>query len=470
MKSTAAHLDLAKGNINKLVIQTAVPMVIAQIVSMLYNIVDRIFVGRIPDIGAVALGGIGIYLPINILFMAVSLLFGGGGAPKAAIALGGGNRDKAEKYLGCCVVPLVIAGVIFSICMYFGGNLIMPLFGATDANLSYSIEYVKIICLGIPFSMLTTGLNIFINTQGKTIIGMTSVILGAVINIVLDAVFILGFHMGVAGAALATVIGQVISGIWVVGFLCSKRSAIRIRKRNLIPRLNLLWDIVTLGISNFITTGAESIVNIILNNSLRKYGALALTGFSIDGATLAITVGTIVTATSSFIRQPINGFSQGLQPVISYNFGAGEHKRVKDAIRFSIIVTTAYAAALWLFMMLLPGTFSQMFTNIGEVVDVSKNLIRIYVLGMIFSGVQSTLVQAFIARGMKSHSLMVSLFCKGMYIPLILILPLFVPVKYGVAAIYSAQAVTDVLAVIFSTVLYIRSNKRINGKTGVQKV
>lgn len=169
MKSSVAHLDLAEGNIQKLVIKMAVPMVVAQIVNMLYNIVDRIFVGRIPDIGPVALGGIGIYLPINILFMAVSLLFGGGGAPKAAIALGAGDREKAEKYLGCCVVPLAAAGVLFTVSMYLGGAQILPLFGATDANLTYAVEYVKIICLGIPFSMLTTGLNIFINTQGKTI-------------------------------------------------------------------------------------------------------------------------------------------------------------------------------------------------------------------------------------------------------------------------------------------------------------
>lgn len=459
MKSEETQLDLARGDIKKLVIQTAVPMVIAQVVSMLYNIVDRIFVGRIPDIGAVALGGIGIYLPINILFMAVSLLFGGGGAPKAAIALGAGNQKKAEEYLGCCVAPLVTAGVLFGICLYFLGKQILPLFGATDTNLVYAVEYVKIICFGIPFSMLTTGLNIFINTQGKTSFGMMSVVLGAVINIVLDATFILGLDMGVAGAAWATVIGQVVSGIWVVGFLCSGHSSIRIKRCHLLPRIGMLWDIVTLGISNFITTGAESIVNIILNNSLKKYGALALKGFSVDGATLALTVGTIVTATSSFIRQPINGFSQGLQPVISYNYGADRHDRVKDAIRFAIIVTTLYAAALWLFMMAAPGTFSQMFTGSSEVVGISENLIRIYVLGMIFSGVQSILVQAFIARGMKSYSLVMSLFCKGMYIPFLLILPMFAPVKYGVAAIYSAQAVTDILAVIFCVVLYKKSSK-----------
>lgn len=337
-------MDLSQGNIRKLVVRTAVPMVVAQLVSMLYNIVDRIFVGRIPEIGAVALGGVGIYLPINIIFMAVSLLFGGGGAPQAAIALGAGDRKKAERYLGCCFLPLLVSGVLFSLCLFFFGEQILPLFGATGTNLPYALPYVRIICLGIPCSMLITGMNIFINTQGKTMVGMISVIIGAVINIVLDAVFILGLNMGVAGAAWATVIGQVVSAVWVIGYLSSSHSLIRIRKSNLIPDRKTLGSIVTLGISNFITTGAESIVNILLNFSLKKYGAAALAGYAVDGATLAISVGTIVTATSSFIRQPINGFCQGLQPVISYNYGAGKKERVHQAVVCSIVITTAYAA------------------------------------------------------------------------------------------------------------------------------
>lgn len=453
------NIDLSKGNIKKLVIQTAVPMVVAQLVSMLYNIVDRIFVGKIPQIGAVALGGIGIYLPINIIFMAVSLLFGGGGAPQAAIALGSGDRKKAEKYLGCCVIPLVASGVLFALCLFFGGEQILPLFGATRVNLEYSLEYVRVICIGVPFSMLITGLNIFINTQGKTMIGMVSVMLGAVVNIILDAVFILGMDMGVAGAAWATVIGQAASAVWVIGFLVSGRSAIRIRRCYLIPDLKLLWSIVSLGVSNFITTGAESIVNIILNYSMKKYGASVFTGYALDGATLAITAGTIVTTTSSFIRLPINGFSQGLQPVISYNYGAKKHDRVQQAVRFAILVTTVYAAALWLFMMAVPETFTRLFTDSADVVAVSGNLIRAYVFGMILSGVQSILIQSFVARGMKKYSLMVSFVCKGLYVPLLLILPAVVSPAHSVTAIYAAQAATDILATVFILVLYNRTKE-----------
>ena len=454
------NMDLSQGNIRKLVVQTAIPMVVAQFVSMLYNIVDRIFVGRIPEIGAVALGGIGIYLPINIIFMAVSLLFGGGGAPQAAIALGAGDRKKAEKYLGCCFLPLIMSGLAFGLCLFLFGKQILPWFGATGANLPYAVQYVKIICLGIPFSMVITGMNIFINTQGKTLVGMISVIIGAVINIVLDAVFILILDMGVAGAAWATVAGQAVSAAWVIGYLISSHSMIRLRKCSLIPDKQTLGSIVTLGISNFITTGAESLVNIILNHSLRKYGAAALTGYAIDGATLAISVGTIVTATSSFIRQPVNGFCQGLQPVISYNYGAGKKERVRQAIKCSILITTAYAAVLWLFLMAVPGSFSRMFTESGEVIAVSRNLIRIYVFGMLFSGVQSTLIQSFIARGMKKQSLLVSAFSKCLYIPFLLILPILVKPVYRLLAIYGAQAITDVIGVLFIVILYRREQKK----------
>lgn len=447
-------IDLSQGNIRKLVVRTALPMVAAQFVSMLYNIVDRIFVGRIPDIGAVALGGVGIYLPVNIIFMAVSLLFGGGGAPQAAIALGAGDRKKAEKYLGCCFLPLILSGLFFSLCLFFFGEWILPLFGATETNLPYAMQYARIICLGIPFSMLITGMNIFINTQGKTFIGMLSVLIGAVINIGLDAVFILVLDMGVAGAAWATVAGQMVSAAWVTGYLISSHSFIRLGRSNLIPDKSTLGSIITLGISNFITTGAESLVNILLNYSLRKYGAAALNGYSIDGATLAISAGTIVTATSSFIRQPVNGFCQGLQPVISYNYGAGKHNRVRQAIVCSIVITTFYTIVLWLFMMAAPETFTRMFTDSKDVISVSRNLIRVYVFGMIGSGVQSTLIQSFIARGMKKQSLIVAAFSKCLYVPFLLILPLLVKPAGRITAIYGAQAITDVIGVVFIVWLY----------------
>ena len=449
--------NLLEGNVEQLVVKTAVPMVVAQIINMLYNIVDRVFVGKIPEIGAVALGGVGVYLPINILLMAVSLLFGAGGAPQAAIAMGAGNRKKAERFLGCCVLPILASGIFFSLVLFFGCEGILPLFGATETNLRYSVEYIRIICLGVPFSMLIIGLNVFINAQGRTFIGMVSVVIGAFINVVLDAIFVLALDMGVAGAAWATVIGQIVSAAWVIGFLASRHSAIRIRRKNLIPNVKLLGSITSLGVSSAITTGAESLVNIILNGSLKKYGALALTGYAVDGATLAMSAGTIITSTSSFIRLPINGFSQGLQPVISYNYGGGRTDRVNAAIRFAIIVTTAYAAVLWIILMVTPGTFTRLFTDNADVVAVSENLIRVYIFGMILSGIQSTMVQAFSARGMRQHSLMISLLCKGLYVPLLLILPLLVPAQYGLIAIYAAQPVTDVAATLISFGLYRRT-------------
>ena len=371
--------------------------------------------------------------------------------------MGRGDQNKAEKYLGCCVLPLTVSGIFFGLILFFGGESILPLFGATDTNLQYAVEYVNIICIGIPFCMLITGLNTFINTQGKTFIGMVSVIIGAVINIVLDAVFVLVLDMGVAGAAWATVIGQIVSAVWVVGFLASGHSTIRIRKNNLIPNLKMLGSITSLGISSFITTGAESLVNIVLNYSLKKYGALALTGYVVDGATLAMSAATIITSTSSFIRLPINGFSQGLQPVISYNYGGGRKDHVKRAIRFAIIITTSYAAVLWGILMITPTTFTRLFTDSAEVVAVSGDLIRVYILGMILSGIQSTMVQAFAARGMRKYSLIISLLCKGLYVPLLLILPMLVPSKFSLMAIYAAQAITDVVSTVISLSLYKRT-------------
>lgn len=453
------NVSLSKGNVKTLVIRTTVPMVVAQIVSMLYNIVDRIFVGRIPEIGATALGGVGVYLPVNILFMAFSLLIGAGGAPQAAMAMGAGDMRKAEKYLGCCILPLSVSGLLFAAGMFIFGENIMPLFGATSENLIYAVEYVRIISFGIPFSMLVTGLNMFINTQGKTLLGMVSVLIGAITNLILDVLFIVGMDMGVTGAALATVIGQVISAFWVVGFLFSKKSAIRIRKKDLAPDIAMLWSIVTLGLANFITTGAESLINILLNYSLKKYGPQALSGYGMDGATLAISAGTIVTTTSSFIRQPINGFGQGLQPVISYNYGAGLHKRVKEAIRFSILVTTTYAALLWLFLMASPGSFSRMFTQSKDVIQVSEPLIRIYILGMIFSGIQSVLMQSFVSRGLKKQSLLISLVCKVFYIPLLLLIPVLAAPQFRMIAIYSAQVITDLASVTLAIILYRRTGR-----------
>ncbi len=448
-------LDLGTGSVTKVLLKTAMPMVVAQVVNMLYNVVDRMFVGKIPDIGAIALGGIGIYLPISIIIMAFSLWIGGGGAPKAAILMGKQDNEEAEKILGCCVLPIVVLGILCVIILRGFGIVILPAFGATATNLPYALEYLNIIVIGIVFNMLTTGLNSFINTQGKTLIGMMSILIGAVVNIILDAVFILGMNMGVAGAAWATVIGQVLSALWVVGFLFSKKSSIRIRKENLIPDMRMLVDIMVLGIASFIMTAVESLVTIILNYVLKKYGAEALSGYLTDGSTLAISVSTIITMASSFILMPINGFTQGLQPVISFNYGAGNEGRVKKAIRVSCVICTAYATVLCGFLLLMPQVFAGMFTVDQDVIYIASRLLRIYVCAMWMLGIQSTIQQSFVARGMAKQSIMIAFARKALYVPLLIVLPMLVAAKSSMTAIYVAEPVSDIFAVAVTVIAYI---------------
>ena len=455
--------DMTQGSVWKLVVKMAIPMVVAQVVNLLYNIVDRMFVGRIEGVGTVAIGGVGIYMPIGIIIMAFSLWVGTGGAPKAAIELGKGNHDKAEKILGTCVLPLAALGIVLMAVLLLFGRRLLPLFGATEANLPYALDYVNIIAIGVVFNTLTTGLNAFINTQGKTLIGMMSILIGAVVNIVLDAVFIMGLHMGVRGAALATIIGQGISCIWVAGFLLSKKSTIRIKKKNLLPNPRLLGGILALGTATFISTAFESVVTIALNYALKKYGALSLVGYATDGATLAISVSTIITMASSFITLPINGFTQGLQPVISYNYGAGRQDRVKQAIRASCVICTGCAVVFCALIMLVPHLFAGMFSTDPDVIRVVQPLIRIYVSCMALLGIQTTLQQSFVARGMAKLSIGMAITRKALYLPLVLLLPAVAAAANGVTAIYLAEPISDVFATAVTVICYFATRKALAG-------
>lgn len=454
--------NMTQGSVWKLVIKMALPMVVAQVVNLLYNIVDRMFVGRIQGIGTVALGGVGIYLPIGIIIMAFSLWVGTGGAPKAGIALGRGDRDQAEKYLGTCVLPLaVLGGIITAVLLLFGGQM-LPLFGATETNLPYALTYLNIISMGVVFNMIATGLNTFINTQGKTLMGMTSILIGAVVNIVLDAVFILGFHMGVAGAALATVIGQVISCIWVVSFLLSRKSAIRIKRKYIIPDFQRLGEIISLGASAFISTAVESLVNIALNFVLKTYGAIALVGYSTDGATLAISAGTIITTAAALILLPINGFTQGAQPVISYNYGAGRNDRVIQAIRASCTICTVCAAILCILIILVPQFFAGLFSADKDIIAIVRPLLRSHVSAMALLGIQTSLQQSFVARDLPKLSIRLAATRKLLYVPLLFLLPAMAAPADRVAAIYLTEPFSDMFAVSITVMCYFATRKSLS--------
>lgn len=460
---------MTQGSIWKLVIKMAMPMVIAQIVNMLYNIVDRIFVGHIAGVGTIALGGVGIYLPISIIIMAVSLWIGAGGAPKAAIQLGKGNRLEAERIMGCCILPIFLLGIVITILLWIFGSEILPLFGATDANLPFALSYLNTMAFGIVCFMLSMGLNTFINTQGKTLMGMISILSGAIVNIILGAVFIFGLRMGVEGAALATVLSQIVSCIWVIGFLVSKKSIIRIRQKYLIPDLKLLGEITLLGLATFITTAVESIVTIVLNLVLKKYGADALTGYSTDGSTLAISVSTIITMASSFILMPINGFTQGIQPVISYNYGAGRNDRVKRTIAVSCIICTCYAAVICAVLIVAPQLFIRLFTADSEIILLTGSLLRIYISGMVLLGIQSTLQQSFVSRGLAGYSIGIALVRKVLYVPLLFILPVLTNISNSITAIYIAEPVSDAFAALITIVLYFITVKTLSKDQDVVK-
>lgn len=454
--------NMTQGSVWKLVIKLALPMVVAQVVNLLYNIVDRMFVGRIEGIGTIALGGVGVYLPIGIIIMAFGLWIGTGGAPKAAIELGKGNKEQAEKYLGTCVPPLVVLGVLITAVLLLFGRQILPLFGATETNLPYAHTYLNIIAVGVIFNILTTGLNAFINTQGKTLMGMMSILLGAVVNIVLDAVFILGLRMGVAGAALATVIGQAASCVWVVGFLLSRKSTIRIKRKNIAPSFRLLREIMVLGTATFISTAVESVVNIVLNFALKTYGAIALVGYATDGATLAISAGTIITTAASLILLPINGFTQGAQPVISYNYGAGRYDRVGQAIRASCTICTICAAVFCVLIMLVPQFFAGLFSTDAEVIAVVRPMLRIHVSAMALLGVQTSLQQSFVARAMPKLSIGLAFARKLLYVPLLLLLPALAAPASSVTAIYLAEPFSDLFAVSVTAICYLATRKSLS--------
>lgn len=358
------------------------------------------------------------------------------------------------------MVPLVVIAAILTAVLLMFGKRLLPILGATGASQPYAWEYLKITSLGTIFTVFVMGLNSFINTQGKTGVGMFSVIIGAVLNIIFDPVLIFGFHMGVKGAATATVISQAISCLWVVGYLCSPKSSLRIKVKNLVPDMKILKGVIVLGIAPFLLTGLESVVTIILNMVLKRYGALALTGYSTDGATLAITISSIVTMTSSLITMPITGFTQGIQPIISYNYGAGKQDRVKKTIQFSVIICTAFIAVMCAVFLCTPQVLAGMFSGDMDVIAISAPLIRIFISGMAVLGIQYTLQVSFVARGIAPYSILIALIRKAVYIPLLFILPILSGASGGITAIFVASPISDVVAALVTVAIFFATYKK----------
>ena len=447
---------LGTENITRLMISLAIPSVLAQIVNVLYNIVDRIYIGRIPGVGAVALTGVGVTFPIITIISAFSGFASGGGAPLAAIALGQGDRKRAERILGNCVSMLLFFTVILMAFFFVFQKPLLYVFGASDNTIGYSSTYISIYLLGTVFVELAVGLNTFISAQGQARTAMFSVLIGAVVNIVLDPIFIFVFHMGVAGAAVATIISQALSAAWVLRFLCSEKSGIRLKKAGMKPDFFLIGQIMALGVSPFVMSATESAITIVMNHGLQVYGGDLYVGSM-----------TILQSVLQLVFVPISGFTNGVQPIISYNFGAGKFDRVKMTIKRMISITFLAAFVYVVFAMLRPGLFARLFTTDEDLIALVKKVLPVYIAGMSVFGVQSGVQSSFLGLGQAKISLCIALLRKViLLIPLALILPRF----FGVMGVYYAEPVADILSVLTASTLFLLNIRKILSKEMLAKV
>lgn len=440
---------LGKEPLGKLLLRLAVPTVAAQLINMLYNIVDRIYIGHIPEVGALALTGVGVCMPLILIVSAFAALVGNGGAPRASIALGKGEKDEAEKILGTCFsMQILISLVLTAVLLLWNRNFLLA-FGASENTIEYGVSYMNIYSVGTIFVQLTLGMNFFITAQGFAKSGMLSVLIGAISNIVLDPVLIFGFHMGVKGAALATIISQGLSCIWVLSFLFGKKTTLRIRRENMKLKRERVLPTLALGSSVFVMQSSESIIAICFNASLLKYGG-----------DIAVGAMTILTSVMQFAMLPLQGLGQGAQPIISYNYGAGKKDRVKGAFKLLLKSSMLYAALLWIAVMLFPQLFAGMFTSDPALLDFTKTALRIYLAAMFIFGIQMACQLTFMSLGNAKASIVVAVMRKFiLLIPLIFIMPAILKINQTMA-VYLAEPIADILAVCFTIVLFRREFKK----------
>ena len=445
---------LGTEKIGKLMLELALPSVLAQIVNVLYNIVDRIYIGRIPDVGSLALTGVGVTFPIITIISAFAGFASGGGAPLAAIALGQKNRDRAEKILGSSTSLLLFFSVCLMAFFFFFQTPLLYLFGASSNTIRYASTYISIYLVGTVFVELAVGLNTFISCQGHARTAMCSVLIGAVINIGLDPVFIFVLHMGVSGAALATILSQALSAAWVLRFLTSKKSGVRLSLRTMKPDFSILGSVMALGISPFIMSATESAITIVMNHGLQTYGGYV-------GSM------TILQSVLQLIFVPVNGFTNGVQPIISYNFGAGQFDRVRQTIRRMIAITFTAAFVYVVFAMLRPALFAGLFTTDPELIVIVEKVLPVYIAGMAIFGLQSGVQSSFLGLGQAKISLFIALLRKViLLIPLALILPHF----FGVMGVYYAEPIADVCSVITAVTLFLCNIRKILSTETLAKV
>ena len=435
--------QLASAPVTPLLLRLAIPTILAQLVNLLYNIVDRIYIGHMPVVGDIALTGVGLCFPVIYLLSAFAALLGQGGAPRAAIAMGRGDNDEAERILGTCFTSLIVTALLLTAAFQLWGEELLWLFGASEDTIGYALPYMRVYAAGSLFVMLALGMNLFITTQGYTTFSMITVVIGAVLNIVLDPVFIYAFDMGVAGAAWATILSQAVSAAFAVAFFFGKRTKLRLKKAYLLPKPRILGPVLALGFAPFVMQATEALVNVAFNSSLQAYGG-------------DIPVG-CMTVSSTIMQMfwlPSQGIGQGAQPIISYNFGAGNIERVRKAFMTMLVVSIIFIGAGWLAVMLFPGFFIRIFNDSPALVEMGSWTLRVYLAGFFLMALQMSIQQVFVSVGRAKSAVVVASVRKlVLLVPLIYILPHFFEDK--VFAVFLAEPVSDFFSVLTATILFL---------------
>ncbi len=444
--------DLGEGSVKSLLLKLAIPAVVGQAVNLLYNIVDRIYIGHMEGVGGTALTGVGLFTPILMLITAFALLFGSGGAPLAAIAMGRADRERAERIMSNCFTLLLCMAVILTVVFWLSAPFLLRLFGASEETLPFALEYGRIYILGTVAVLIVMGLNPFITTQGFAKMSMITTVLGAGINIILDPVFIFVFDLGVKGAAYATVISQIISAVWILLFLMGKKTSLKLRLSYMPLRGNIVLPCLALGVSNFVMISTESILSVSFTSSLSRFGG-----------DVAVGAMTVITSINQLVTMPLTGICQGGQPIISYNYGAKKYERVKSAFYLQFGICVAYAVLFWLLLLIMPSVFAGIFTDNSDLVNYASWAIRIYMAGIFATGFQISCQQSFLALGQAKVSLLLACLRKiVLLIPLIFILPAFIENK--VFAVFLAEPIADMIAAAVTTFMFFKFFAKLNNE------
>lgn len=425
--------DFSQGSMPRNMLQLAIPMTLAQLINVLYNVVDRMYIGHIPETGMISLTGLGVTFPLIMIVSAFTNLFGQGGAPLCSIARGEGDIDRAERIMGNSFTLLLISGVVLSILGLLLKRPLLYMFGASDATFPYANDYITVYLIGSIFVMIGLGMNYYINSQGFARVGMSTVLLGAIANIILDPIFIFLFDMGVRGAALATILSQALSALWVLRFLCSSRAILRLRLKNMRLEAPIVKRITGLGLSGFTMSCTNSLVQIACNASLQQFGG-----------DLYVGIMTVINSVREIISMPISGVTSGAQPVLGYNYGAGKGRRVKEGIRFMTIVCVGYSLFVWALVMLFPSFFIRIFNQDPQMLAIGQSSMRLYYMGFFLMSMQFIGQSTFVALGKSKQAVFFSLFRKVvLVVPLVLILPhLF---GLGVNGVFLSEPISDLL-------------------------